>query len=113
MTVERHELRKRNTVKTVSTAPSMSADCTLSTDASTREPASRMSFSSTPGGRSFCSVATLSITAWLTVVVDALVVFLISMPTALLASKAAPVRGSSAPSYTRATSARRTMRPAD
>ena len=84
MTVERHELRNRNTVKTVSTAPSMSADWTLSTDASTREPASRISFSSTPGGNVFWTSRIFSMTPALTVVVEELVVFLISMPTALL-----------------------------
>ena len=31
MTVERHELRKRNTTSTVSSAPSISASCTLFT----------------------------------------------------------------------------------
>ena len=36
ITVERHELRNRNTTSTVSSAPSMSVLCTLATEASTR-----------------------------------------------------------------------------
>ena len=36
MTVERHELRKRNTTSTVSSAPSISASCTLRTACFTR-----------------------------------------------------------------------------
>ena len=35
ITVERHELRKRNTTSTVSAAPSTSALCTLATESST------------------------------------------------------------------------------
>ena len=41
MTVERHELRNRNTTSTVSTAPSISAFWTFRTEAATRAPASR------------------------------------------------------------------------
>ncbi len=53
MTVERQEFRKRKTTSTVSNAPSSSADCTCSTDCSTRTPASCTVRSVTPAGRVF------------------------------------------------------------
>jgi hypothetical protein len=51
MTVDRHEFRKRNTTKTVSSAPSRSASSTLSTEFSTRTPPSRTTRRFTPAGR--------------------------------------------------------------
>jgi hypothetical protein len=48
MTVDRHELRNRKTTRTVNTAPSTSASCTLATDAATRVPASRTTRNVTP-----------------------------------------------------------------
>ena len=50
ITVERQELRKRNTTSTVSSAPSISASSTLRTELRTRSPASRTTSSLTPGG---------------------------------------------------------------
>ena len=50
MTVERHELRNRNTTSTVSAAPSTSAFCTSATELVTRGPVSRATTNSTPGG---------------------------------------------------------------
>ncbi len=50
ITVERQELRKRNTTSTVSSAPSTSAFSTSSTERSTRSPASRTTLMSTPAG---------------------------------------------------------------
>ncbi len=58
MTVERQELRKTNTTSTVSSAPSISASCTLRTAWCTRVPASCTISSLAPGGRRFCSAAT-------------------------------------------------------
>jgi hypothetical protein len=55
MTVERHELRKRNTTSTVSRAPSISASCTFATACSTRMPASCTTSSFTPAGIRACS----------------------------------------------------------
>ena len=51
MTVERQELRKRNTTSTVRMAPSINASCTLRTAASTRTPASRTTSMVVPAGR--------------------------------------------------------------
>ncbi len=62
ITVERQELRKRNTTSTVSSAPSMSASCTFRTAAFTRSPASCTISSRAPAGIFFCSSATC---AWI------------------------------------------------
>src|SRR3954471_7680073 len=51
ITVERQELRKRKTTKTVSNAPSISASSTFLTDWRTRSPASRTVSIRTPCGR--------------------------------------------------------------
>ena len=51
MTVERQELRNRNTTSTVSSAPSISASSTLRTECSTRSPALRTTSTCTPGGQ--------------------------------------------------------------
>ena len=58
ITVERQELRKRNTTSTVSSAPSISASCTLRTAWCTRVPASWTISSLAPGGIRCCSAAT-------------------------------------------------------
>ena len=52
MTVERHEFRNRNTISTVSTAPSISVRRTLSTATRMGRDASRIGSSRTPGGSS-------------------------------------------------------------
>ena len=69
MTVDRHELRNRNTTSTVSTAPSTSAYSTSPTDCATRTPASRTMRSDVPGGRVDCSLPASSRIAWATAVV--------------------------------------------
>jgi hypothetical protein len=51
ITVERHELRKRNTTSTVSAAPSTSVYWTSSTERATRSPASRTTSMPVPAGR--------------------------------------------------------------
>jgi hypothetical protein len=69
MTVERHELRNRNTTSTVSRAPSISVVWTLETELSTRSPAFCTTRNSTPWGRvpapwiSFTRSSTFSDTA--------------------------------------------------
>jgi hypothetical protein len=69
MTVERHELRKRNTTSTVSTAPSTSASPTLRTASLTAVPASRTTSSAVPGGSRRWISATRAFTRSLTSVV--------------------------------------------
>ena len=58
MTVDRHELRKRNTTSTVSSAPSISASSTFRTAWSTRVPASFTSSSFVPAPSDGWSSAT-------------------------------------------------------
>lgn len=70
ITVERHEFRKRNTTSTVSTAPSMSVDCTLLTDAVTRSPALRTTSSVVPVGSVLRRPSTASTTRSATAVVE-------------------------------------------
>jgi hypothetical protein len=62
ITVERHELRKRKTTSTVSSAPSISAFSTSPTERSTRSPASRMTLMSTPCGSDGRSSSTFFLT---------------------------------------------------
>ena len=69
ITVERHELRNRNTTSTVSTAPSISASSTLRTASSTRVPASRTTSSLVPAGRRFWISAARALMRSLTSVV--------------------------------------------
>ncbi len=112
ITVERHELRNRNTTSTVSTAPSTSALCTLFTELVTRCPLFLITVRVAPCGfTTESSVATLLSTASATAVVLYPLVFLISMPTASLPLYSASVRCSSMPSSAVATSPRRTTRP--
>jgi hypothetical protein len=82
MTVERQELRKRKTTRTVRAAPSRSASRTLSTEVSTRSPASRTTRRVAPAGMVSWMSRTRSSTASLTEVVLAFVVLVMSMPTA-------------------------------
>jgi len=82
MTVDRHELRNRNTTSTVSTAPSISVHCTFETLAFTRLPASLTISSFTPAGSVRRISSTLARSRSLTAVVDASVAFLTSIPTA-------------------------------
>ena len=58
MTVERHELRNRNTMKTVSRPPRTSVTCTSSIDSRMNVESSRTICSDTPGGSSGCILAT-------------------------------------------------------
>ena len=81
ITVERQELRKRKTTKTVSSAPSISASSTLLTDWRTRSPASRTTEIFTPGGRVGWSLATAAFTASETLVVLAPLDLVMSIPT--------------------------------
>ncbi len=69
ITVERHELRKRKTTRTVRNAPSRSALWTFSTDCSTRTPEFCTTRSSTPSGSEPRSASTRSSTALATAVV--------------------------------------------
>jgi hypothetical protein len=57
MTVERHEFRNRNTISTVSSAPSISVRRTLSTATRMGREPSVMGSSRTPGGSWACSSA--------------------------------------------------------
>jgi len=85
MTVERHELRNRNTTSTVSTAPSMRALCTLFTELVTRCPLFLITASVAPCcAMTFSRVPTFARIASATAVVLYPLVFLISMPTASL-----------------------------
>ena len=70
MTVERHELRNRNTTSTVRSAPSMSVLCTFATDAVTRSPRSWMTSMVVPAGSVGRSSSTPSSTRVLTSVVE-------------------------------------------
>ena len=67
ITVERHELRNRNTTSTVSTAPSTRALCTLATEFSTRVPwfftTSKFAPTGSVGRNSFTRLITASATA--------------------------------------------------
>ncbi len=69
ITVERHEFRNRNTTSTVSSAPSSSASCTLSTEWLTRSPESRTTSSFAPCGSVACSLLTRASTSPATSVV--------------------------------------------
>ncbi len=69
ITVERHELRNRNTTSTVSAAPSTSVRCTSATECSTRSPASRTSSMVVPAGSSARSRGNRSFTPFATCVV--------------------------------------------
>ena len=111
MTVDRHELRNRNTTATVSAAPSNSALCTLATESATRTPLSCTTRRVTPAGSVCWISATRVRTASATAVVLKPVDFRMSMPTASSSLKSANERGSSVPSLTSATSPRRTIRP--
>ena len=82
MTVDRHELRNRNTTATVSAAPSMSASSTPRTDASTRSPPSCATRSVTPAGSSRWISTTLARTSLATAVVLNPVDLRMSNPTA-------------------------------
>ncbi len=84
--------------ETVSTAPSISASWTLSTESSTRAPASRTIRSVTPGGSASGSLDLLARTSSATAVVLKPFDLMMSMPTACSSLKNAAERGSSAPS---------------
>ena len=56
MTVDRHELRNRNTTSTVSSAPSINVSSTLRTEFRTRTPASRTISMRVPAGSVFCKL---------------------------------------------------------
>ena len=70
MTVERHDLRNRNTTRIVSSAPSSSEVWTSATDSRTRTPESFTVSSLVPGGRVSRILASLARTASLTSVVE-------------------------------------------
>jgi len=92
MTVDRHELRNRNTTSTVSTAPSMRASCTFRTAWATRTPASCTTSSLAPLGRRCCSVSIRALSPSLTWVVLYPLALSTSMPTASLPLNRAAVR---------------------
>ena len=82
MTVERQELRKRNTTSTVSSAPSIRASWTLATARLTRSPASWTISSLTPAGMVLWRPATRARIWSLTWVVLYPLDLMISSPTA-------------------------------
>ncbi len=111
MTVDRQELRNRNTTSTVSSAPWTSASSTLRTARRTRVPASRTISSRASAGSRCRSRATSSATLALTWVVLVPFAFSTSMPTASRPLNCAAVRCSLVPSNTSATSPSSMFRP--
>ena len=69
MTVERHEFRNRNTISTVSSAPSMSVRRTLSTDTRMGRDPSVICSSRMPGGTSALSASTAAFSPSVTAMV--------------------------------------------
>ena len=112
MTVERHELRKRNTTSTVSAAPSTNVSSTLRTELRMRVPPSRTISSRVPTGSRVCSSAIRARMPSLTAVVLASRDLMISRPMANVPLNIAADVGSAAPASTSASSpSRRRPRP--
>ena len=107
MTVERHELRNRNTTSTVSSAPSISVPCTFETLAVTRSPESLSTVSVMFFGSVCRSFSTFSITFDVTSVVLYPLDRVTSRPTASTPSSNASVRCSSVPAWISASWPRR------
>ena len=110
MTVERHELRNRNTMNTVSSPPSTSVTCTSSIDSRMNVESSRTICSDTPGGSSGCIFATASRTPSATPTVFAPACFCTSSAIDGRSLTNATLVGSSTPSITCATSRTSTVR---
>ncbi len=103
MTVDRHELRKRNTMKTVRIAPRTSVILTSETASRMNTEESRTTWISTPGSRGFSSSIAARIPST-TATTFAFVCLVMSMATAGSPSMSASERCSSTPSRTSATS---------
>ena len=103
MTVERHEERNRNTISTVSAAPSKMLRSTLLTELRIAVDASRTTTSSTPGGSSACSTPTASLTRSTTSIVFSPCALTRSSAIARWPSTSAESSRSSSPSTTLAT----------
>ena len=110
MTVDLHELRNRNTMKTVSSPPSTSVTCTSSIDSRMNVESSRTIWSVTPGGSSAAILATASRTPSATPTVFAPACFCTSSAMAGRSFTNATLVGSSVPSITWATSRTRMVR---
>ena len=103
ITVDRQELRNRNTTRTVSNAPSTNASSTLRTEWRTRSPASRTTSSLVPAGSVFCSCAMRALTRSATAVVLYSRDLTMSNPIACVPLNSAADVGSAAPACTIAT----------
>ena len=104
ITVERHELRKRNTIRIVNAAPSTMVRLTLSTPLLIGLAPSRTTCKVTSFGNSFCSSAIASLTSSTTSIVFCPCAFWMSSASVRLPSNSAALSCSSCPSITRATS---------
>ncbi len=108
ITVERHDDRNRNTMTTVSSAPSTMLRWTLATELRIAVDASRTTDTVTSGGNSPASPATVRRTLSTTAIVFSPCARTTSSATARLPSTSALVSGSSSPSITSATCDRKT-----